>query len=1069
MNEGYRSTTQLFARHTTSYVGQCRSHDRTVTAGAVEPGRVWALRSRVGLVEDSNGGVVERGIGLPTDMRAVFAAGGEAGARMLSIDWEATPLGPVEAWPQSLRTAVSIVLSSMHPLLIWWGPELLMLYNDALAPSFGDKHPEAVSRPGQEMFAEMWDVIGPMLHGVLDSGVATWRYDEPLPMNRHGFLEDTYWTYSYSPILDEAGAVAGVFTATSETTERVLRERRLGILQEQARATEGARSTEQACQATVRSLEQHQTDLPFVAIYLVDELGIARLAARTAAGPADLPQVASDSPAGGWPVLDVVEARRLTVLDLDDGHRAVLTPVISPGEVAPAAVLVAGIGPTVHFDGDYERFFTDIAVRLANAIADVSAYSFQRLRADALSELQRARVEAASRERLIADELQRSLLPTDLGSPPGLQVAVHYRAGVEGTQVGGDWYDVIPLGGARTGLVIGDVMGRGVQAAAVMGQLRTAIRAYAQLDLGPARVLSLLDRLVEGMPDDHIVTCVYAVYDDTAQSLTYANAGHPPPILVLDGQNTLLEEQTTAPLGTGEVDVTDSTVTVGAGALLALYTDGLVESRTADIDTGIANLQALLDTASHPTADLISQPYRIAESLRPGGIAEDDDIALLLVRVGHGGTSGGLVERDLELAAEHQSAGAARRFVRGILDEVGRPDWRDDGLLAVSELVTNALLHAHTAVRLSVTASAATLRVAVRDLSPALPTRRSYDDQATTGRGMALVEALASSVGVEEHGDLGKTVWFTLGEPGPAVTGHLPEVEHSTLVTTRAVVLRNLPATLWLAARQHHDALLRELALAHPTANAGAQLAAADSARRTISLELDRVIVLASERGQTRAPLPADHPGTLPEVPAVVNLQLHVPAAAAADFAALQDALDQAERLAAAGLTLARPGLPEIVAVRDWACEQVIAQLAGAPASPWSGTATERFHARDHETPVLDPEATGLATRWGVAADDANRILAISDGLAQFLGWQAEALVGRRVVALVPPRYREAHVAGFTRHLTTGEAHAIGTDLELPVLRADGSEVACTFLIEMHTIGSRTVYIAWISPPHHDG
>ncbi|HSU82728.1 MAG TPA: PAS domain-containing protein, partial [Thermoanaerobaculia bacterium] len=153
------------------------------------------------------------------------------GALMRSIDWARTPLGPIERWPQSLRTSISICLSSRFPILVWWGLELVMLYNDAYRPMLGaTKHPRAMGRPGREVWPEVWPIIGPMLEGVLARGEATWSDDQLLLLDRNGFLEECYFTFSYSPIRDESGGVGGVFCAVTETTGRVLGERRLQTL-----------------------------------------------------------------------------------------------------------------------------------------------------------------------------------------------------------------------------------------------------------------------------------------------------------------------------------------------------------------------------------------------------------------------------------------------------------------------------------------------------------------------------------------------------------------------------------------------------------------------------------------------------------------------------------------------------------------------------------------------------------------------------------------------------------------------------------------------------------------------
>lgn len=188
----------------------------------------------------------------------------------------------------------------------------------------------------------------------------------------------------------------------------------------------------------------------------------------------------------------------------------------------------------------------------------------------------------------------------------------------------------------------------------------------------------------------------------------------------------------------------------------------------------------------------------------------------------------------------------------------------------------------------------------------------------------------------------------------------------------------------------------------------------------------------------------------------------------------LQDVLDDAERLAGAGLLLAQPGLPEVVALRDWACEQVVAQLAGRAGSPWPGADQPRFtvDGRDRARTAPLPEAARrvldavrTSDRGVVAADGANRIVAVSRPLADALGWAPEELVGRRVVTIVPPGFREAHLAGVSRHLTTGTMRILGQEMHLPVLHADGHTVPCTFVLrhEAPEDGGR-LYLAWITP-----
>lgn len=439
--------------------------------------------------------------------------------------------------------------------------------------------------------------------------------------------------------------------------------------------------------------------------------------------------------------------------------------------------------------------------------------------------------------------------------------------------------------------------------------------------------------------------------------------------------------------------------------------------------------------------------------------------------------------RSVDLPGEPASPGAARRFLRSLLEQAGRPEWVEAAELAVSEVVTNAVLHAHTDIEISAHIEADRLRVLVRDHSPSLPSQRDYDTHATTGRGLDLVAAITAEHGVESLGAQGKVVWFcvTTADDDPSVEDLLEQWDDSAFDVTphpssgATVVLQRMPPTLWLAAREHHDAVLRELALHLGAERSGpTDLAAADRARFTISAAVADEVDRARAQGRASRPLPLYHPGSLPAVPDAFDLVLTVPTDKAADFAALQDALDESERLARDGRLLVHPGLPEIIAVRDWACEQVIAQLAGSPPAPWPGADDDRFVDQVNATDLAgehgwDDTAVRQAAGGAVAVDDANRIVSISQSLADEIGWQPDDLIGRRVVAIVPPRFREAHVAGFSRHLSTGDARAIGADLVLPVLRADGSEVKCSFLIESHpTPRGRQMYVAWIAPLRED-
>ena len=203
----------------------------------------------------------------PSLAELTFPGDGEMARRMRAYPWERTPLGGPRDWPASLRTACRICLTSRFPMIVWWGEELRFLYNDAYLPLLGSKHP-ALGRPGDQVWSEIWDTIGPMLDSVLRTGQATWSEDLLLPMNRHGYWEETYWTYSYSPLHDDDGTVRGVFTAVQDTTEQVVGRRRLAALQDLGAQAGRARSVAEACDLVVRALGRAQEVVPFAAIYL---------------------------------------------------------------------------------------------------------------------------------------------------------------------------------------------------------------------------------------------------------------------------------------------------------------------------------------------------------------------------------------------------------------------------------------------------------------------------------------------------------------------------------------------------------------------------------------------------------------------------------------------------------------------------------------------------------------------------------------------------------------------------------------------------------------------------------
>ncbi|MFF7196809.1 SpoIIE family protein phosphatase [Streptomyces sp. NPDC008079] len=379
------------------------------------------------------------------------------------------------------------------------------------------------------------------------------------------------------------------------------------------------------------------------------------------------------------------------------------------------------------------------------------------------------------REREGALMLQRSLLPQSVVEPPGVGVAFRYVPGSSGAEVGGDWFDVIPLAGGRVAFVVGDVMGHGLGAAATMGRLRTAVRTLAGLDMPPdellRRVNELGDDLAQGQAEGWMATAVYAVYDPSTRRIAIAQAGHLPPVLVEpvtrapggeepdahpdECHARLVELPSGVPLGVGGVRFETTELAVADGAVLVLYTDGLVETRGQDIGEG---LERLRQTLCRPLPSLEDSCDDVLAIMQPG--REPDDVALLMARLG--GLPAGSTA-SWTFPAEPSAVRLARRRVRDTLVEWGLAQLTDVTMLLVSELVTNSLRYAHGPIGVRMVRGGSLL-VEVSDPLPDPPRERIATLEDEGGRGLQLV-ARASRRWGTRHGPFGKTVWFELALP----------------------------------------------------------------------------------------------------------------------------------------------------------------------------------------------------------------------------------------------------------------------------------------------------------------
>lgn len=543
---------------------------------------------------------------MTADWFATATAGSQTGAAARATDWDATALGPPASWPAPLRMAVELCFGTRFPMLVTWGPDLVMIYNDGYREMLGsEKHPFAMGAPVRDVWSEIWDTIGTLFDHVMRTGEPTWVVDQMLLMDRSGYAEETYFTYSYSPLRDDDGTVRGVLDIATETTDLVVDRRRLRTLgQLSLRVQLATGDVTDVARAVQAVLGANPADVRAADLYI-----------RT--GGDGLPLLASTRGNQAGPrsavITPAVLQRVATEMEPFVADRVVVVPLAEARDRDAAGVLVLEANPRRPFDDGYESFLQLIGSVTGTAIGTTLR------RAREVGELRR-----------INETLQLSMLP-DIGAIT--RVHARYLPASGNLAVGGDWYDVVELHDGGLALLVGDCVGHGLDAAAVMGQLRSASRALLLDTRSAAATLEGLDRFATSIEGAECTTVFCAIVDDAAQTVTYSSAGHVPPLLVggdgagwLDGARGVPLAVTPEARPRAEV-----AVPIRPGDTLVLYTDGLVERRGEALDEGLRRLASTARTLVD-SVPFDALPDALVDTMLPRGAA--DDVALLVHRAG---------------------------------------------------------------------------------------------------------------------------------------------------------------------------------------------------------------------------------------------------------------------------------------------------------------------------------------------------------------------------------------------------------------------------------------------------
>ncbi len=666
--------------------------------------------------------------------------------RVRAYPWEQTPLGPLDRWDPLVRATVEVMLASPVPMALAYGDAYTLLYNDAYAEVIGPQHPAAFGRPVGEAG------VGGVIEGVYRTGRP--HLEPETQVTLPGRLGPAFFTRGHSAVRDSAGTVVGVLTVAAETTQVTQRLESLGEL-------------------TAR----------LAGALTIDDLARVVLKFALSALDVDHCVLAVDDGAA----YRYVRRIRGEMLDEADERLPPLWKHIDAAAESPLTTAAESGRASFVADGEpLSRVATDRHERRIRALAAVPLQTpslrgaltvgyrephawlpAERALLVAAAELVAQAAERARRfeaQHGTAQLLQRSMLPEHLPELDRFRIAARYDVGVDGNAAGGDFYDAFELADGRLAMVLGDVAGHDVRAAAVMGQVRAALRALALTDPNPPNVLAGLDRLVgslgaESRNEEIFVTVVFGLLDPADGTITLASAGHPPPVLRRAGHGgepataELVKVPPGAPLGLGGRWQT-GVIILEPGDTILMFSDGVVERRGHPLSDGLDALVAA--AAGSPSGD----PRNLC-SLATAAVAEptDDDVAVLAVE--HAVATSR--SATMLVPAEPTGPSRVRQWMSARLREWSVPEpVIGAAILCTSELTTNALLHAGTPAQVRVDLTAERLLVSVADTGTrGSVVKANTDTLSSRGRGLGLIEELSDSWGTDPS-VRGSTVWFEM-------------------------------------------------------------------------------------------------------------------------------------------------------------------------------------------------------------------------------------------------------------------------------------------------------------------